>query len=299
MKYIETFYIYCEPDGNIPELHNSDVIRLDNNNCHAYGIFICFLGQVFLKATRLNENGILDKPYSVSLVIPKIGKFNDKQGDTNLERIKFIANNFVPPKNGIKFSVYEAKENMKYITASDYFTIWPYKKQWDYNNTKNYVAINDINFIEKNKNYDFDRIKKTYESILNELTSFGIQYKLVGYDEPIEETFNILRQSKLFLSWSGGCYYLAGGLNVPTLAFGNCPLTQIDNYANLKPPGRPFVNKVLRTCWGEHFLHQERITHFDKKNGIHQRAQSHTLNIGNVEKIEEYNILKQKLVEYC
>ena len=298
MRYCKTLYINCKEKKHIPELHNSDVIRLDNRNFQAYGIFISLIGEVFFKAERLQSNNILDKPYSVSLVIPKIEKFKEEDVENNLTRIEYIVNNFVAPKNGIVISIYEAVENVKIITPFDFFVVWPFKKQWEKRkgNHKNYVTIQSIDSIKNNNNYNFERIEKTYNTILKELNNIGLDYKLVDYRMSIETVFDILLNTELFFSWSGGCYYLAGGLNVPTLGFGDGPLTQMNNFASLMPPGREFKDKILRTCWGESFMHPRRIVHYDKQKGIHQRAQSNTFNIGSVETKEEIQFLRDKLL---
>ena len=141
---------------HIPELHNSDVIRLDNRNFQAYNIFISLIGEVFFKAERLQSNNILDKPYSVSLVIPKIKKFKEEDAEDNLTRIEYIVNNFVAPRNGIIISIYEAVENIKIITPFYSFVVWPFKKQWEKrkDNHQEYVTIQSIDSIKDNKNYN-------------------------------------------------------------------------------------------------------------------------------------------------
>jgi len=296
MKYCETLYINCE-SNHVPALHNSEVIRFDNRNYHAYGTFTALLGHLFFKAYRIQDNGLLNQPYSASVILPKIEKFKEQDPEDNLTRLKYIANNFVPPKHGLIISIYEAMEHIKCITPNDFFVIWPFIKQWT--GGGNYVVLQDIKPTEKNNNYDYDIIKNTYNNILNELNNLGIEYKIIDYTIPIATACDLLRNAKLFITWCGGCNFLSGALNIPTLVFGHNPAAEIDNYVDVKLLGRPFKNKVLKTMWGETLIHQERIVHFNKEEGIHHSGQKHTTNIGNVMSEKEVNILREKLVECC
>ena len=286
MKYCETLYLNCESDF-IPKLHNSDVIRLDNHNYHAYGIFICFLGQVFFKATRMQENDILDKPYSVSIVIPKIEKFKDEDVEDNLTRLKYIANNFVPPEKGIIISIYEAPEHKKIITPFDFYIMWPYKRQWQKDKTDDYVAVGHQD------NMSDEAFKNTID-VLNE---YAINYKLINYTMKLEEVFDILLNCKFLCSWTGGPYFIAGGLNVPTLGYGNNPLVQVDCYHSHKLTGNKLKNRILRTHWGEAWTQPGRIVHFNNESGVHQKEQSVVKNMGNVITPIEKNILIRKLMD--
>ena len=296
MRHCETLYINCE-SNHIPSLHNSEVIRFDNRNYHAYGTFTALLSHLFFKAYRIQDNGLLKQPYSASIILPKVEKFKPEDPEDNLTRIKYMLNNFVPPKYGIIISIYEAMEHIKCLTPNDFFVVWPYKKQWT--GKGNYVVLQDIKPTEKNNNYDYDSITKSYNNILHELNNVGIEYKIIGYTTPIKEVFNLLRDSKLYITWCGGLNFLSGGLSVPTLVFGHNPAAQIDNYLDVKLLGNPFKNNVLKTMWGESLHHQERVIHFNEEKGIHQSEQKNTKNIGNVMSNEEIDILKKQLLERC
>jgi hypothetical protein len=301
MKYCETLYINCENNGQIAELHNSHVIRMDNTNFHAYAQFICFLGRVFFTAARLSQDGILKKPYNVSFIVPKIKKFKEEDAETNLVRLKYIANNFIPPEYGLVISIYAHQESFaapvvpenKLGTPHDSFIMWPYKRQWNTKNTKNYIAINDISCLIKNRNYDNEKYKKILDTIINQLEISGTKYKFVDYTMPIKEVFNRLLSCKTFLSWSGGCYHIAGGLNVPTVGFGHGPYTQMNNYIYNRPAGRPLRKPILKTVWGESYNHQGKVIHYDEFKGVFESEQSHVINnIGTLEKKEELDFLR-------
>jgi len=295
MKYCETLYINCENNGQIAELHNSHVIRMDRTNFHAYCIFTCFLGRVFFTAARLSEDAILKNPYNVSIIIPKIKKFKEEDAETNLVRLKYIANNFIPPEYGLVISIYEHPDmSSKIGTAFDSYIMWPYKKQWNSLNTKDYIAINDISCLVKNKNYDNDKTEKTFNILINQLEKYNVKYKFVDYTMSVADVFDTLLSCKIFLSWSGGCYYIAGGLNVPTIGFGHSPYTQMNNYIYNRPVGRPLTEPILKTAWGESYHHQKRIIHYNEFKGIFESEQSNVINnIGTLEKKEELNLLRQ------
>jgi len=320
MKYIDTWYINCENNGHIPELHNSDVIRFDNRNYHTYGIWICFLGHVFFKASRLNENGILDKPYSVSIVLPLIEKYKDEDTEDNLTRIKYIVENYVPPKNGMIISIYESVENKKIITPFDFIIKWPYKKQWEKNKTEDYIAINDIATLQKKhkdvgaektvhsitgatlqqriSGYQIDKMEVAFNNIIDILNEFGLEYKLVDYSMPVNDLFNTLLKCKLFCSWTGGPYYIAGGLNVPTLGYGTTPFAQSNNYFTKRITGTTLDKPILQTFWGMSLSHPGKVVHYDEENGVHQRKQTSIIdNIGIVSSDIEKNILRKQLME--
>jgi|TARA_R100000084_G_scaffold108735_1_gene72200 hypothetical protein len=298
MKYCETLYLNCESNF-IPELHNSDVIRFDNRNYHAYGTFTALLGHLFFKAYRIQDNGLLKQPYSASIILPKIEKFKPEDPEDNLTRIKYILNNFVPPKYGIIVSIYEAMEHIKCLTPFDSFVNWPFKMRWESNLTKEFVLIQDVKTLKNNKNYDYNRILNSYHRIIKEVTSIGLNWKIVNYSTSLPDVFWALLHCKCFFSWSGGIYYLAGGTNTPTLGFGNNPYVQIDNYATFKPPGRTFDKKLVRTAWGETHFHPGRILMYKDKFGLYQGPQEHVTNIGNVESKEELNIMTKQLLEKC
>ena len=96
----------------------------------------------------------------------------------------------------------------------------------------------------KNKN---EKYKKISDTIINQLEIYNTKYKFVDYTMPIDEVFNRLLSCKAFLSWAGGCYHIAGGLNVPTVGFGHSPYTQINNYIYSRPAGRPLDKPIIKT----------------------------------------------------
>jgi len=299
MKYYETLYLNCKNNGHIPELHNSDVVRFDDRNYHAYGSMVSLIGPMFFKAYRLHKCGILNKPYSVSFVIPKIEKFKDEDPEDNLERIKYILNEFVPPETGLIISIYEAPEGFKCITPFDFFIMWPFRNQWNKESAEDFVLIQDIEQIKTNNNYHWPRLKGSLDRIKNELTDLDIPYYFVDYKTPIADLFQGLSKCRAFFTFTGGIYYLAGLKGTPTISFGDSPFAQIDNYAEVKFPGKPFKDKVIQTCWGIHGLHAEKIIQLTSDNDMYQGPQKVVTNIGNVEGKKEIEILRKKIMEYC
>ena len=296
MKYIDTICVNCEMSNSgweIGQPNSSHVIRMDKNSYHAYCIFICVLGELFYTAQQLQSEGILDRPYKASIIIPKIEIFKGVQPEDNLTRIKFLIDKMIPPEKGIAITFYEHWQEKKVQRPYGTFVIWPYKEQWNLNNCEDYVAIQKIDGIENSLNYP--GIVQTYERVLKELDDLGIDYKFVGYHQKIEDLYETILKSKLLLSYTGCSYYIAGGMGLPTLAFGDHPFSMTDNYKERKLQGSNELVPVLTTAWGEWHIHCGKIIHYDDVNGLHNRPQSNTINIGKVETDRDYEILRNTI----
>ena len=294
MKYIDTLCINCDMTSmSFAQPESSHVIRMDQSNYHAYCFYACMFGEVFYTAQQLQSEGILTCSYKVAVVIPKIESFKDSEPEDNLTRMKFILNKFVPPEKGIAISFYEHWQEKKVIKPFGAFYVWPYKEQWNKDNCEDYICIQSIDEIVDN--FRYPNIEKIYERMMKEVDSIGIPYKIVGYKQPIEDMYNTLLKSKLLLSYTGASYLIAGGLNLPTLAFGDNMHSVTDNYANRKLQGSKDLVPVLTTAWGEWCIHGGKILHYDKVNGLHNRPQSNTINIGKVETERDYEILRSAI----
>jgi hypothetical protein len=70
-----------------------------------------------------------------------------------------------------------------------------------------------------------------------------------------------------------------------------------DNYINRKLQGSKDLVPVLTTAWGEWCIHSGKVLHYDKVNGLHNRPQSNTINIGKVETERDYEILRNALYQ--
>lgn len=293
MKYIETVNLNCDVNS-VPSPSDSHVIRMDSNSYHAYCIFICVIGELYYTAQQLQSEGILNEPYKASIILPKVEVFKNRQPEDNLTRIKFLLSKFVPPEKGISISFYEHWQEKKAQRPYGTFVVWPYEDQWNKDNCQEYVAVQKIDGVEDSLNYP--GIVQTYERVLSELDTLGIEYKLVGYHQKIEELYNTILNSKLLLSYTGCSYYIAGGMNLPTLAFGDRYVSLTDNYIMKKHVGRKTPVPTLFTAWGNQVLSNSKLVHYDKVNGIHNRPQSNTVNIGKVETERDYEILRKALI---
>jgi len=296
MRYIDTLCINCEMSNSgweIAQTNSSHVIRLDRNSEHAYCPFITMLGEVFFTAHQLQTEGILDRPYKVAVILPKIEKFKEEDAEDNLTRIKFFINKFLPPKHGIAITFYEHWQETKVQKPFGAFFIWPYKDQWKKENTEDYITIQRVEEIENNHNYPNSR--EQFDRVIKECDSLGVKYKTVDYTTPIEELYNTLLKSKLLISYTGCSYYIAGGMGLPTLAFGKHPFSKTDNYTERKLQGSNELVPVLTTAWGEYHIHSGKILHYDEIKGLHNQPQSNTINIGNVETERDYEILRNTI----
>ena len=302
MEYINTIYINCRR-GHVPELHNSEVIRFDTRNCHGYALFAGLFGSLFAKAFRLQESGILEKPYCASIVLPRIEKFKEEDPETNMERIRFILKNLVPPKKGIIISIYLAEENQKFITPFTLDTIWSFKNRWENIRTQEFVVIQDIKDVKNNKKHHLDWKKGTIsvDNIKRELDSVNVPYEVIDYSTSIQKVFYLLLNCKMFLTPHSGAYFLAAGLNTPTVCFGESVYSKTNDYLETNNIGLKLKEKVLSTPWGRgpYNQHAGRIT-IGNGETIYQGKQEYTkANIGNVENNEDYDVLRKMIMEYC
>jgi DNA polymerase III delta prime subunit len=275
---------YCEEKYSPPTVGDSHVIRMNKKDYHAYCIFICNIGELFFTAQQLQSEGALDGPYRATIVLPKVETY-DKHGvqpEDNLTRIKFLLNSFVPPEKGIIVTLCEHWQEKHIMTPYGTFWLWPYKRQWKKENTENYVAVQSVKEIVDHKAQP--DIVEIHEKVIKELDDSKIQYKLVGYHLTIEELFDTLLKSKMLLTATSCSYYIAGGLNVPTIAYGKRNAqTDSDTVKNF-------------TAWGNTFLSNAKLIHYDEANGIHNRPQNYITNIGEVKTDKEYNILRSRLM---
>lgn len=316
MKYCETLYINCD-NKSIPNLSNSHVIRLDDtkitSNSHAYYQFIFCLGELFHTAQSLQSNNILSEPYSASIVVLDNKKFKESDYETNVERIKFIANNFIPPDKGIIISIYESNiENCEGFIRQNADIMWPFKKQWNKDNAEDYVVLQGLDDVTEHSAHR--NSESIFSRIINQIEELSIDYKIIDYTTSIQETFDTLLKCKLLISYTGGPYFLAGGLNVPTLAFGENFIEKTNYYLNkiriTKPvdykENRIVIDsdyhvepKNLLTAWG---ISRTRnvpsyVYTYNKEKKFHSKIVDHVKNIGQVINEEDYDILKKSLLK--
>jgi len=317
MKYCETLYINCEDNGQIPELHNSHVMRLDDTkitpNSHAYYQLVFCLGELFHTAQSLQFNNILNESYSASIIVLDNKKFKESDYETNVERIKFIANNFIPPDKGIIISIYESNiENCQGFLRQNGDIMWTFKKQWNKDDAEDYVVLQGLGDVIDHSAHG--KSKSIFSRIVNQIEELGINYKIIDYTTSIKETFDTLLKCKLLISYTGGPYFLAGGLNVPTLAFGENLFEKTNYYLNKirisKPvdykenrmaidPDYHVEPKNLLTAWGiSRTRHVPSFVYtYNEEKKFHSKIVDHVKNIGQVINEEDYDILKNSLLK--
>lgn len=292
----------CDQSGSkIPTLRNSQIELLPYFHNHGYNYMVFCLGKIFFTAQRLQSQNILDDAYKVSIVFPKIKKFKDEDSETNFQRWEFICNNFLPPEKGISISFYDRNDDRKnrLLDFHGGFYIWPYKDEWQWKekNKQDYVVLQNVEEAtahDKNK-YDNQLIYQQ-ERIIKELDRCKIRYELVDYKTPIEKLFKLLLNCKMLITYYGCSYYIAAGMNVPTLSFGSTSWSAIKHTNKFNFGGFEYTKKdFFETNWGNLFVKPWNVFHYDKEVGIHQKAQNYITNIGKVENEEEYKILRDKL----
>jgi hypothetical protein len=303
MLLIKTLYLGCDNDKSIPDLDNSEIELISEFDTHTYCEMIYHLGKLFFKVERLQSKSLIDKPYKLSIIFPKVEKFKEQDGETNLDRWEFICKNFVPTSKGIIISFYvsDVKQDKIKNSRGALFN-WPYKKQWNKNNADDYVVLQDISELvnhntKKQSNKEMvDDYLEAHKKIVNELKSLEIKYELVSYATPIKKLFDLLLKCKVHITHGGGSYYIASGMNTPTLNYGPYSSDSSKIIIPEKAGGRKTDRKIVRTLWGENYLKSWNVFHYDIQNGIYQKEQSYVTNIGMIEN-EDYKTLKEKLTE--
>lgn len=296
MKLIETLYINCKHDYKLTvNPQNSHVLRLDQRNEHAYGVFYCHISNLFGMIENLQEEGIVydPYPYHISIIFNKISKFKDDRRETNLDILKYFINNLLPPVNGVIISIYEHPQEKVVRTRYWLSTIWPFKNKWKETNS-DYIVMQPPIFSSDHRNYP--NIDKIYNNIVQEINAYGIKTKEVGYFNTIEENMDILLNGKMLIAYHGVCWYIAAGINIPTLTYGPGKWTITDNYENRKMANESSYHDVLVTQWGSPGHSINKITHYDDEKGIYHKPQTYTVNIGKVETDRDYEILRESLL---
>ena len=279
---------------------NLNIELLPNWHNHAYCYMVYCLGRIFFTAQRLQDKNILDGPYNVSAVFPNVEKFKEADPETNLERWQFIYENFLQTKKGVNITFHNAHDNNvdKLLDYHGGFYIWPYKDkwQWNSNNVSDYVVLQDCTEVSINEGSDSKLISQQ-ERIIKELDNFGIGYELVDYKTPIKKLFELLVNCKMLISYCGTAYYIAAGMNVPTLAFGSGHWQAIQHTNKILFAGFEYTkNNFFETHWGNSYIKPWNVFHYNKENGVYQKRQRYVTNIGKIENQEEYKILREKLL---
>lgn len=302
MLLIKTLHIGCD-NNDIAKIDNSEIEYISHFRTHTYNEMIYYLGKSFFKVQRLQSKGLIDNPYKLSIIFPTIEKFKESDTETNLDRWEFICNNFIPTVKGMIISFYlsEVEEDRIQDLRGAWYN-WPYKDKWISNKRDDYVVIQDVSeVVNQNIKKDADKevingYLKSYKKIIKELESLGIKYEIVNYSTPIEKLFQLLSKCKLHITHAGGSYYIAAGMNTPTLNYGPNSWNS-SKLINVERPGGFKTNKkMMRTTWGESHLRSWSVFHYDKVKGIYQKEQSYIKNIGMVED-EDYLELKRRLIE--
>ena len=196
--------------------------------------------------------------------------------------------------NGVIISIYEHSQKNKTRTHYWLSTIWPFKNKWNKNNTEDYIALQPPAFEKDSRNYpDIDLI---YERVVKELNNHGEKVVYVGYENTIEENIKLLTKCRLLVSYTGCSYYLAAGLNVPTITYGSNKWSITDNYEYRKNANGDSYCSTLITHWGSPGHSINKIMHYDDEKGIYHKPQSYTTNVGKMETDRDYQIFGETLL---
>lgn len=268
MKLIETLYLGCDSSEGIAEPHNSYTIRFCMSTVFAHGTLAAQLCPAFVKAQLLYEEGVVSKPFHVSVIFPfdmnHIRKPTDVE--TAYERIVWYLKNLKVPGCGMVVSLYQNLNGRPWITDSwKLDSLWPFRKQWNPNGT--YITIQKIEPLvggvaKRNLKADIE----FYPSFENKAKSLAEQYgfdvRYVDYLTPYQELYELMLGSSYHFSYPGATYFFAGLCGTPTIGWGERPdYSSISYY-------EPFSdNRIFETIqvsrWGRLGTNPGRIQQFN------------------------------------
>ena len=297
MKLIETLYINCKHNySSTVNPQNSHVLRFDKKNEHAYGIFYTHISNLYGMIENLQDEGILPAPhpYHVSIIFNQIRKFKPLRSETNLDILKYFINNLFPPVNGVIISIYEHPQQNQSRSHFWLSTIWPFKNKWDNNNKDDYIALQPPENLEDARNYP--EIDLIYKRVVERLNQLGEKTVYVGYENTVDQNIKLLTKCRLLVTYTGCSYYLAAGLNVPTISYGPNKWSITDNYEYRKLANGDIYRATLVSHWGSPGHSINKIMHYDDEKGIYHKAQSYTINVGKLETDRDYEIFVETLL---
>jgi hypothetical protein len=245
-----------------------------------YAPIVNKISEVFLNIELGVQEGFIKGVSYVSILLPSNAsrKFKPSDEDSVIERIEWFIRNFKPTTNGIVLSIYYSKSLERFLDAHwNLNNLWISKETWE--GKGNYVTVQ---FPEKKG--DFWNSYKFYENwevIKEYLDSKNIEIKEVSYETSLEETYRLLLNTKLHISYIGSSYFIASLARVPTIGLG-------------KESSPDFTNGIIRkNCWGTGCMSINRVLQIDKRiyNGIVK---------GSIDSTDTYYIkdLVMRVIEY-
>lgn len=160
------------------------------------------------KAQKLNE---IDKihVWSIRIIVDsnKLGKFKDKDKETNLERLIYLIDSFLEPEFIVNYGVFEV-DNIPFSDIETWTAVWPFKKQWV--GDKDYIAV------YRSESSGFDQYSAQVRGIkLDGINEYNIRE--YGYSDKWEDIVNCMIHSKFVVTERTTLMCLAVLTGTPTI----------------------------------------------------------------------------------
>lgn len=107
-----------------------DIIIL--NTCWDSGLVITTIANRLTEYLKLYKLKLKNKDAKIAIVLSKseLGKFKSEDEETNLQRVKFICEQFESNGLNLNFNIYASSKELKYIPHEYVNSMWYFKKKW-------------------------------------------------------------------------------------------------------------------------------------------------------------------------
>ena len=143
------------------------------------------------KAQKINEISDIHV-WSIRIIVDakKLGKFKDKDKETNLERLVYLINSFTKTDFVVDYTIFEV-DNIPFSDIETWTSIWPFKKQWI--GDKDYIAV------YKAESTGFDQYTAQVRGIkLDGINEYNIRE--FGYSDKWEDIVNCMIHAKFVVT---------------------------------------------------------------------------------------------------
>lgn len=160
------------------------------------------------KAQKINEISDMHV-WSIRIIVDgkRLGKFKEKDKETNLQRLIFLIDSFAKPEFMVTYTVFEA-DDIPFTDVEIWTAVWPFKKQWI--GDKDYIAV----YKAESKGFD------QYAAQVRGIKLDGINEHNVreyGYSDTWEDIVNCMIHSKFVVTERTGLVCLAALTGTPTI----------------------------------------------------------------------------------
>lgn len=217
MKLVRTYYLNCR--NNEKATRQNDTIRFDGFTMWPHCTFMSALCYSFWKAQLLQQEGLKEPRKLCILVDEDIlhGKAKPENESTSYEQLDWFLNNIEPPMYGMIVSVYSHKVIKTIEDRWSAQTIWPLKKEWQWEGGGGYFTLQDMEDGVSTRKKGMKMTHETVDIIDNIYEHSVLPVVKIDYKMSEEKLFKTLKYSNLNFAYHGGTYYTAGMIGCPTV----------------------------------------------------------------------------------